>query len=46
MIFDELSNAYFRFVLRRLGAELDGGGGRPGAPAADTEFSEHRPGTG
>ena len=27
MIFDELSNDYFRFVLRRLGAELGEGGG-------------------
>ena len=32
MIFDEPSNAYFRFVLRRLGAELDGGRGRLDAP--------------
>ena len=29
MIFDELSNAYFRFVLRLLGAELDGASRRP-----------------
>ena len=37
MILDELLNLLFRFALRRLGAELDGGGrldapspGRPG----------------
>ena len=39
MIFDDLSNTYFRFVIRRLGAELDGGGGvsRRPRPAADHE---------
>ena len=35
MIFDELSNAFFLFLLRASGAELDGGGvfkhPRPGA---------------
>ena len=48
MIFDELSNAHFRFVLRRLGAELDGGEGvsRPPAPRPATEVSEHRPDVG
>ena len=36
MIFDELSNAFSRFSLRRLEAELDGGGGRLDAlPPAD-----------
>ena len=32
MIFRELSNAAFRFSLRRLGAEIMGGGGRSNAP--------------
>ena len=35
MIFDELSNADFRFVLRRLGAELDGARLDAPPPAAD-----------
>ena len=34
MIFDELSNVYFCFVLQRLGVELDGGGASR-HPAAD-----------
>ena len=32
MIFRELSNAVFRFVLRCAGAEIDGGGGCSNTP--------------
>ena len=47
MIFVELSNAYFRFLLQRLGAELDGGRlDAPPPPRPATEVSEHRPGAG
>ena len=35
MIFNELSNAFCRFVLQFLGAELEGGGERLDAPVAD-----------
>ena len=46
MICDELSHASFRFVLRCLSAELDGGRGRGGGVVQTlpiTEVSEHRP---
>ena len=46
MIFDELSNTYFPFVLRRQEAELDGGVYTPPPPRPTTEVSEHRPGAG
>ena len=44
IIFDELSNALFRFSLRQIGAEIDGGtpppppvgGGKSGVPVALT----------
>ena len=44
MIFRELSNAVFRFALRRAGAEIGGGGGvfkhPPPPPAAVVENPE------
>ena len=44
---DELSNAFSRFSLPRLGAELDRGEGRLDAsPLPTTQVSEHRPGAG
>ena len=43
--FDEHLNVFlFYFLLRTLGAELDGGGGSRPSPA-DRRFSEHWPGT-
>ena len=46
MNFEDLSKAYFRFVLRRLGAELDGGRLDAPPPRPTTEVSEHRPDAG
>ena len=47
MIFDELSNAFSRYSLRRLGAELDGGGSLDAPPPRPTtEVSEPWPGAG
>ena len=37
---------FFRFSLRRTGAELDGGGRLEAPPRPTTEVSEHRPGAG
>ena len=45
MIFEDLSKAYFRFVLR-LGTELDGGRLDAPPPRPTTEVSEHRPDAG
>ena len=46
MIFDELSFAFFRFALRRLGAELVGGGRLDAPPRPNMEVSNPRPGAG
>ena len=47
MIFDELSKASLSFVLRRLGADLDWGGGLDAPhPRSTPEVSEHQPGAG
>ena len=47
IIFDELSFAFFRVALRRLGAELVGGRlDVPPLPRPTVEVSEHRPGAG
>ena len=46
MIFNELSNAFFRFSLRQLGAELEGGGGRENIPRPEVIGEEQRPGAG
>ena len=45
MIFDELSFAFFRFALRRLGAELVGGR-LDAPPRPNMEVSNPRPGAG
>ena len=44
MIFDELSNAYFHFVLQRLGADLDGEGAsrRPPPPPQAADHGSFR----
>ena len=39
MIFTQLSNASFRFSLRLLGAELEGGGGAVNCPPTATTCS-------
>ena len=48
MIFRELSNAAFRFSLRRPGAEIRGGGAfkRPPPPPAPVENPEAQQGAG
>ena len=47
MIFRELSNAVFRFVLRCLGAEIDGGGVQtPPPPQQVVENPEAQQGAG
>ena len=46
MIFRELSNAVFRFVLRCAGAETDGGGGCSNTPRPVVENAEAQQGAG
>ena len=46
MSFCELSNAAFRFSLRRPGAEIMGGGGRSNAPQQAVENPEAQQGAG
>ena len=46
MIFDELSNAVFRFALRCEGAEIDGGVQTPPPPQQVVENPEAHQGAG
>ena len=46
MIFRELSNVVFRFVLRCAGAEIDGGGGVQTPPHQVVENPEAHQGAG
>ena len=46
MIFDELSNAFFRFSLRPIGAEIEGGGGVNNHPQQGVENPEAQQGAG